>query len=73
MTTLPEKIDSRFRFVLLAAQRAERLIQGGRYQPERAEKKPVLTAMREIRTGDVEWDYGPPPEDAPEAETQADA
>ena len=71
MPTLPEKIDSKFRYVLLAAQRAENLVQTRRHRPEAEVEKPVLKAMREVRTDQVEWDYGPPPEG--DGSTEADA
>ena len=63
MRDLPEKIDSKFRFVLLAAQRAEQLMRGA--QPKDVvldTEKSTRTAMNELVAGDVEWDYGQAPQ-----------
>lgn len=61
---LPEQIDSKFRFVLLAAHRAEQMMRGARPRiEEKADKAKVArAAMREILDGLVQWDYGPSPE-----------
>ncbi len=61
MDRIPEKIDSRFRYVLLAAERAEQLIRGGSPKIETIETKPTRVAMSEISTDLVAWDYGPAP------------
>ncbi len=62
MDRIPDKIDSRFRYVLLAAERAEQLIKGGSPKIETIENKPTRIAMGEISTDLVAWDYGPAPE-----------
>lgn len=61
---LPEKIDSKFRFVLLAAQRAELMMLGARPKVDIGPHKPSKVAMREISDDLVDWDYGeaPPPD-----------
>ncbi len=58
MRPIPEKIDSKFRYVLLSAHRAEQLILGA---PTKLAKqiKSTTAAMREIQDEMVEWDYGP--------------
>jgi DNA-directed RNA polymerase omega subunit len=61
MDRIPEKIDSRFRYVLLAAERAEQLIRGGSPKIETTRTKPTRIAMDEISTDLVAWDYGPAP------------
>ncbi len=61
MDRIPDKIDSRFRYVLLAAERAEQLMKGGSPKIETVESKPTRVAMDEIATDLVEWDYGPAP------------
>ena len=69
MDRIPDKIDSRFRYVLLAAERAEQLMKGGSPKIDTAEEKPTRVAMDEISTDLIAWDYGPAPEvDASEAE-----
>ena len=62
MDKTPEKIDSKFRFILVAACRAEQLIHGARPHLEGEVKKPTSVAQ--------EWRYGPPP--APPEEEAAE-
>ncbi len=68
MLKFPDRIDSKFRFVLLAASRAEQMMRGAQPKVEAGLNKPGRLAMREIRDGVVDWDYGP----APEAEVVED-
>lgn len=74
---MPEKVDSKFRFVLVAARRAEQLMQGARARLESPEgKKHTRIAQEEVRTDMVAWDYGLEPEEeaaAAEEETAAEA
>lgn len=67
MERIPERIDSTFRYVLIAARRAEQLVQGARPKLETTSAKPTSTAMLEVSQDLVEWDYGPPPAPGPEA------
>ncbi|MEM7052362.1 MAG: DNA-directed RNA polymerase subunit omega [Acidobacteriota bacterium] len=69
-------MDSKFRYVLVAAHRAEQLIRGGRRRLE-GNDKPTTAAMAEVSQDVVEWEYGPAPvveppvietEEAPEEE-----
>ena len=62
----PEKIDSKFRYVLVSARRAEQLIRGGRPRLDDA-GKPTTLAMEEISRDLVDWDYGPAPQKEPAA------
>ena len=64
------KVDSKFRFVLVAAQRAEQLMRGARPKVEAGKRKPTRVAMQEGDANLIDWDYGPPPqpEPAPAAE-----
>jgi len=57
---IPERIDSKFRYVLLAAQRAEQMMRGARPQVESHETKATTVALQEISEEAVAWDYGPP-------------
>jgi DNA-directed RNA polymerase omega subunit len=55
-------IDSKFRFVLLAARRAEQLMRGAKPKSDVGPKfVPARVAMDEIAAGLVDWDYGPAP------------
>ena len=59
-----EQYDSKFRFVLLASNRAEQLVRGARPKVEGVSKKPTRVAMEELKGGLVPWAYGAAP--APE-------
>jgi len=62
MDRIPEKIDSKFRFVLLAAERAEQMLRGARPKIDMGALKATRIAMQEISNDLVEWDYGPAPD-----------
>ncbi|MEM1206819.1 MAG: DNA-directed RNA polymerase subunit omega [Acidobacteriota bacterium] len=72
MMTLPEKIDSKFRYVLLAAQRAEQMMRGAASKLDKP-TKPTTAAMEEILTELVEWDYGQPEVTAEVAAAEGEA
>ena len=75
MKEYPDRIDSKFRFVLLAAKRAEQLVQGAVPRVSVGNLKTTRVALKEIREDKVSWDYGPAPEAKPttEAEPVAEA
>ena len=75
MKGYPERIDSKFRFLLLAAQRAEQLLLGATPKVAVDGRKTTRVALKEIREDSVTWDYGPAPEPEPVvvAETPADS
>ena len=62
MEHYPDRIDSRFRFVLLAAERAEQLMRGASPKIETPTTQPTKIAMDEISSDLIQWDYGPAPE-----------
>jgi DNA-directed RNA polymerase omega subunit len=64
-------MDSKFRRVLVAANRAEQIMRGARPKVEAGKRKPTRVAMEEIDHSLVEWGYGPPPQPEP-AEEQAE-
>ncbi len=59
MRQIPEKIDSKFRFVLLAATRAEQIMRGALPKVTEAGAKHTRLAMEEVFQEAVGWDYGP--------------
>ena len=63
MEGLPEGIDSRFRYVLLVAKRAEQLIQGSLAKTKSRHAKPTRVAMEEIARNQVKWQLTPPVEE----------
>ncbi|MEM1180711.1 MAG: DNA-directed RNA polymerase subunit omega [Acidobacteriota bacterium] len=69
MEGIPERIDSKFRYVLLAAHRAEQLIRGAQPKLARPDKH-TTTAMAEVSQDLIVWDYGqlePAADDSAEA------
>ena len=71
MDRIPERIDSKFRFVLLAAQRAEQMMVGAVAKVDMPGRKHSRIAMEEVSGDLIEWDYGPPTEAEDGAETEA--
>jgi DNA-directed RNA polymerase omega subunit len=70
----PNRVDSKFRFVLVSAQRAEQLMRGARPKVEVAgRQKPTKVAMQEVSSDLVDWDYGPAPAPAPSESTEPGA
>ncbi len=50
--------DSKFRFVLVAARRAEQLVRGARARVDLPNLKQTRVAMEEVRRGLVDWTPG---------------
>ena len=66
MEQLPEGVDSKFRYVLLVAKRAEQLIQGAQPKFKTRHAKPTRQAMVEVDRSQVPWHLTPPePEENP--------
>ncbi|MCU1350416.1 MAG: DNA-directed polymerase subunit omega [Acidobacteria bacterium] len=63
MEGLPEGVDSRFRYVLLVAKRAEQLIQGSPAKLRTKHAKPTRVAMEEIARNQVKWQLTEPVEE----------
>jgi DNA-directed RNA polymerase omega subunit len=62
MDNLPDRIDSKFRFVLIAANRAEQLMRGARPKVDVAPNEKLTTvATDEVMHDLVEWEAGPAP------------
>lgn len=60
MDRLPEGIDSKFRYVILVAKRAEQLIQNPTPKFRLKNRKATRVAMAEINDGSVKWQLEPP-------------
>lgn len=56
----PERIDSKFRYVLLASARAEQMMRGARSLVDISGKH-TSVAMLEVNADVVDWGYGPSP------------
>ncbi len=63
-----EGMDSKFRFVLVASNRAEQLMRGARPKIDMPTRKPTVVAMREIEKRVVDWGYGQSTEEPVESE-----
>ncbi len=61
MEQIPDRIDSTFRYILIAAKRAEQLVRGAKPRLDMPNRKPAKVAMREVVENLVDWDYGPAP------------
>ncbi len=57
MQGIPERIDSKFRFVLLASHRAEQLMRGAELKLA-VPGKITRAAMEEVMQDAIAWDYG---------------
>lgn len=62
MDEIESRVDSKFRFVLLSATRAEQLMRGAKPRVGLRSTKVARVAMEELLDGCVEWSYGPPPQ-----------
>jgi DNA-directed RNA polymerase subunit omega len=63
MEGLPEGIDSKFRYVLLVAKRAEQLIQGAQAKMKSRHAKPTRVAMEEVEKDLIKWQLTAPVEE----------
>jgi DNA-directed RNA polymerase subunit omega len=66
---VPREVDSKFRFITVAAQRAKQLQNGAKPRVDARSRKPTRIAMQEVLAEAVSWDMkdevppaGPPAE-----------
>jgi DNA-directed RNA polymerase omega subunit len=59
---MPVGVDSKFRYVLLVAKRAEQLIQGAVPRVTTKHTKPTRIAMSEVQADKVNWEIPTLPE-----------
>jgi DNA-directed RNA polymerase subunit omega len=66
---LPKDVDSKFRFITVAAQRAKQLQNGAKPRVEVKSRKATRVAIDEVLAGAVSWEVRDekPPVPAPEA------
>lgn len=60
MGRFPDKIDSKFRYVLVAASRAEQLMKGAAPKVEPDGRKATQVAVQELQEDLVAWEMGEP-------------
>jgi DNA-directed RNA polymerase subunit omega len=53
---MPKDVDSKFRFITVAAQRAKQLQNGAKPRIEVRSRKPTRIAMHEVLAGTVSWE-----------------
>ena len=53
---MPKDVDSKFRFITVAAQRAKQIQNGAKPRVEVRSRKPTRVAMQEVLNGTVSWD-----------------
>lgn len=70
MQDLPENIDSRFRYVLIVARRAEQLIQGAVPKARTRHAKATRVAMDEVNNDLVKWQLTAPEAPASDETTE---
>jgi DNA-directed RNA polymerase subunit omega len=68
---LPRELDSKFRFITVAAQRAKQIQNGAKPRVEVTSRKPTRIAIQEVLANAVSWEI--PEEDAAEAEAVPDS
>jgi DNA-directed RNA polymerase subunit omega len=54
---LPREVDSKFRFITVAAQRAKQLQSGAKPRVEARSRKPTRIAMQEVLANAVSWEF----------------
>ena len=57
---LPKDVDSKFRFITVAAQRAKQLQNGAKPRVEMRSRKPTRVAMQEVLANAVSWEVMDP-------------
>ena len=53
---MPKDVDSKFRFITVASQRAKQLQAGAKPRVEVRTRKPTRVAMKEVLAGAVSWE-----------------
>lgn len=53
---MPKDVDSKFRFIVVAAQRAKQLQNGAKPRVEIRSRKPTRVAMHEVLANSISWE-----------------
>jgi len=53
---LPKEVDSKFRFITVAAQRAKQIQNGAKPRVEARSRKSTRIAMQEVLAGAISWE-----------------
>lgn len=60
MLKIPDHIDSKYRFIIIAAERAKQLQNNAKPKLKLKATKPALIAMREVEQDLIAWEIVPP-------------
>ncbi len=69
---LPKDVDSKFRFITVAAQRAKQLQGGAKPRVETRSRKPTRVAVEETLAGTISWEVREEPEPAATEEPETE-
>jgi DNA-directed RNA polymerase subunit omega len=53
---LPKDVDSKFRFIVVAAQRSKQIQQGAKPRVDARSRKPTRIAMQEVLANAISWE-----------------
>ena len=70
---MPKEVDSKFRFITVAAQRAKQLQNGAKARVEARSRKPTRIAMQEVLADAVDWEIKDDKEAAAAAQAAVNA
>ena len=62
MQKIPENVGSKYRFIIIAAERAKQLQNNARPKIKTKSTKPAYIAMRELEEGLLSFEITPPPD-----------
>jgi DNA-directed RNA polymerase subunit omega len=68
---LPRDVDSKFRFITVAAQRAKQVQNGAKPRVDAKSRKPTRVAIEEVLANAISWEMREEAPKAPVAEEQA--
>lgn len=57
---MPKDVDSKFRFIVVAAQRSKQIQQGAKARVDVKSRKPTRVAMQEVLNNAVSWEIVDP-------------
>ncbi len=62
MQKIPENVGSKYRFIIIAAERAKQLQNNAKPKLKTKSTKPAFIAMREVEAGLINFEVTQPPE-----------
>lgn len=68
---MPKDVDSKFRFITVASQRAKQIQNGAKPRVESKTRKPTRVAIEEVMANAISWEMREEVKPAPAAEEQA--